>query len=172
MSPCQKSGGSIRWRPAPLRCRFGLCVVTGSAAASDGAACILDIRDRRYIRHQISEMAIQRSFTIASFHPLIEGAHFGLHPYRPFHPDFPPFCLQPPHESRDGFLMLPLSLTGVSVPSQEPPFGLRHSLTGSPTSCGRIEFVLLTDWRFSSSCFPPGLTATQFNSDTDRRASV
>ncbi len=32
------------------------------------------------------------------------------------HPDFPPFCLQPPHASRDGFLMLPLSLTGVSVP--------------------------------------------------------
>ena len=59
------------------------------------------------------------------------------------HPDFPPFRLQPPHASRDGFLMLPLSLTGVSVPSQEPPFGLRHSLAGSPTSCGRIEFVIL-----------------------------
>jgi len=59
------------------------------------------------------------------------------------HPDFPPFRLQPPHASRDGFLMLPLSLTGVSVPSQEPPFGLRHSRAGSPTSCGRIEFVIL-----------------------------
>ena len=41
------------------------------------------------------------------------------------------------------FPCYPSASPGVSVPSQEPPFGLRHSLAGSPTSCGRIEFVIL-----------------------------
>ncbi len=88
------------------------------------------------------------------------------------HPDFPPFCLQPPHESRDGFLMLPLSLTGVSVPLTGT------SIRASPFASRLANFIRPnrvrspTDWRFSSSCFPPRLTATQLLSDTDRRASV
>lgn len=40
-------------------------------------------------------------------------------------------------------------------------------LTSRP---GRIEFTNVTDWSFTSSCFPPRLAATQLLSVTGRRA--
>ena len=80
--------------------------------------------------------------------------------------DFQPFRLQPPHLPRDRFDTLPLSFAGFRIaPVWASPFTRRLAARH-----GRIEFTCVTDWSFTSRCFPPRLTATQLRSVTGRRA--
>ncbi len=84
---------------------------------------------------------------------------------------FPPFRLQPPVVASESWSGFNPELTARSA--DRIPFG-DHSVTwASPlasrlaTTTGRIEFVIPTDWSFTSSCFPPLLAETQLPSVTE-----
>ena len=85
-------------------------------------------------------------------------------------PTFRSFRRHPPDAPHDRFRTLPLSVMDFPVVADK---GLGFAFRSQARRHTRPNHVRYpTDWKFTSDCFPPRLTATQLSLVTGRRASA